>query len=89
MALFFACALVVLVGLLGIIAVVYRRSAVVFTEQLFFVFGIGLSLLLGAYLLAYVQMGNVWDLIPVSPLNTPVPLSMQKPYICCGSPSNT
>lgn len=40
----------------------YRRSAVVFTEQLFFVCGIGSSFM-GAYLLAYVQMGNVWDLI--------------------------
>ena len=40
----------------------YCRSAVVFTEQLFSFAVLGL-LFMGAYLLGYVQMGNVWDLI--------------------------
>lgn len=58
----FLLALVVLVGLLGIIAVV-TAAVQLFLQNSYFSFaGLGL-LFMGAYLLAYVQMGNVWDLI--------------------------
>lgn len=40
----------------------YRRSAVVLQNSYFSFAVLGL-LFMGAYLLAYVQMGNVWDLI--------------------------
>ena len=55
-------ALVVLVGLLGIVAAV-TAAVQLFLQNSYFSFaGLGL-LFMGAYLLAYVQMGNVWDLI--------------------------
>jgi hypothetical protein len=55
-------ALVVLVGLLGIIAVV-TAAVQLFLQNSYFSFAVLGLLFMGAYLLAYVQMGNVWDLI--------------------------
>lgn len=58
----FLLALVVLVGLLGIIAVV-TAAVQLFLQNSYFSFAVLGLLFMGAYLLAYVQMGNVWDLI--------------------------
>lgn len=55
-------ALVVLVGLLGIIAAV-TAAVQLFLQNSYFSFAVLGLLFMGAYLLAYVQMGNVWDLI--------------------------
>ena len=55
-------ALVVLVGLLGIVAAV-TAAVQLFLQNSYFSFAVLGLLFMGAYLLAYVQMGNVWDLI--------------------------
>lgn len=55
-------ALVVLVGLLGIVAAV-TAAVQLFLQNSYFSFAVLSLLFMGAYLLAYVQMGNVWDLI--------------------------
>ena len=53
---------VVLVGLLGIVAAV-TAAVQLFLQNSYFSFAVLGLLFMGAYLLAYVQMGNVWDLI--------------------------
>lgn len=55
-------ALVVLVGLLGIVAAV-TAAVQLFLQNSYFSFAVLGLLFMGAYLLGYVQMGNVWDLI--------------------------
>ena len=49
-------------GLLGIVAAV-TAAVQLFLQNSYFSFAVLGLLFMGAYLLAYVQMGNVWDLI--------------------------